>query len=181
MATIIDLSLAHLSQLPCDYFPERPGSCRTCLYWENPGAQLGGPAPDESAERRAWFEQVTKEFGPCGKLAFVDDDLAGWARYAPAIYFEGAFDFHHYPVTPYPDIAFLACLAVSPTHRRQGIGSALLEAVMADLKQRRHVGLETIVQRGSASHPSGPFEFYRRHGFYIRRDDPQFPLLRREF
>lgn len=178
---ITDLSLDHLSRLPCDYFPERPGSCRTCLYWENPGAARPGLPDNNLAERRAWFELVTKEFGLCGKLVFAGEELLGWARYAPAMYFEDAFDFHHYPVTPYPDIAFLACLAVAPAHRRQGIGSELLRAVMADLKQRRHTGLETIIRRGTDAHASGPLEFFFRHGFFVRRDDPQFPLLRREF
>lgn len=179
--TLTDLTLAHLPQLPCDYFPETPGACRACLYWENSQAAVHGLAAEDSAERHAWFAQVLKEFGCCGKLAFSAEELVGWARYAPAWYFEKAFTVHRYPVTPYADIPFLACLAVAPTHRRQGVGSALLAAVMADLKQHRYTGLETIVRRGTADNPSGPLEFYLRHGFFIRRDDLEFPLLRREF
>lgn len=179
--TLIDLRLEHLAQLPCDYFPERPGACRACLHWENSEAAVHGLTAESSPERRAWFAQVLKEFGCCGKLAFAGDELVGWARYAPAVYFDEAFAVHRYPVTPYPDIPFLACLAVAPAHRRQGVGTALLEAVMDDLKQRRFTGLETIVRRDAADHPSGPLEFYLRHGFFIRRDDPELPLVRREF
>lgn len=179
--TLVDLRLEHLAQLPCDYFPRRLGSCRACQLWENAAAAAHGVTAEDSPERRAWFAQVLKEFGCCGKLAFAGEELVGWTRYAPALYFEDAFHVHQYPVTPYPDIPFLACLAVAPAHRRQGVGSALLEAVMVDLKQRRFTGLETIVRRDTAEHPSGPLEFYLRHGFFIRRDDPEFPLVRREF
>lgn len=38
--------------------------------------------------------------------------------------------------------------------------------------------METFVRKGNAENPSGPVEFYLRHGFEILRDDLEFPLLR---
>jgi GNAT superfamily N-acetyltransferase len=176
---IADLEASTLDKIPCDFLPERPGSCRTCLYWESPPAFLGGESAANLPDSRQWYAQVLKEFGPCGKLALEGEEVVGWARYAPAIYFEEAFSFYKYPVTPYSDIAFLACLLVAPGKRGQGVGTALLEAVCEDLKLRRHNGVETIVRRGSDGNPSGPIDFYLHRGFFIRRDDGVFPLLRR--
>lgn len=38
--------------------------------------------------------------------------------------------------------------------------------------------METFARKGNAENPSGPVEFYLRHGFTVQRDDPEFPLLR---
>ncbi|MFQ5927548.1 MAG: GNAT family N-acetyltransferase [Terriglobia bacterium] len=177
---IVALEAANLDQIPCNFLPERPGSCRACLYWESPRAFLEGAGADGVSDKRGWFAQVLKEFGPCGKLAYEGKELVGWGRYAPAIFFEEAFAYYKYPVVPYPDIPFLACLLVAPHKRGQGIGSALLEAICAELKARRHNGVETVVRRGTADNPSGSLEFYLHRNFFIRRDDPVFPLLRRQ-
>ncbi len=180
---IVDLVAANVDEVPCDFLPERPGACRVCLRWESPAAFVHSESSTELPDRRQWYAQVFKEFGACGKLAYADEALVGWIRYAPAIFFEEAFDFYKYPVPPYPDIPFIACLLVAPARRGQGIGTALLEATVEDLKARRFNGVETIVRQPGQGevHPSGPMDFYLHRGFFVRRDDSVFPLLRRQF
>ncbi len=180
---IIDLAAGALEQVPCNFLPDRPGSCRACLRWESPPAFMHGRTAKELPDRRQWYAQVFKEFGPCGKLAYEDNVLVGWIRYASAIFFEEAFNFYKYPVPPYPDIPFIACLLVAPARRGQGIGTALLEAAVEDLKARRFNGLETVASRPGQAEllPSGPIDFYLHRGFFVRREDPVLPLLRRQF
>jgi len=75
----------------------------------------------------------------------------------------------------------LACLFITkPQWRGQGLGSLLLKAILDELSARGFRAVETFARRESAENPSGPLEFYLGHGFFVLRDDPEFPLLRRD-
>ncbi len=56
----------------------------------------------------------------------------------------------------------------------------MLRAILEELRGRRVAAVETFARKGSAENPSGPVEFYLKHGFRILREDPEFPLLRLE-
>lgn len=61
----------------------------------------------------------------------------------------------------YPDEAWVQTMAVAPSHQRQGLGDALLTALLAEAKRRRHrpVSLEVRADNDSAQ------RLYARHGF----------------
>ena len=155
-----------------------PFSCRYCLYWEGP--ELSPNTREEALQRkRAWLRRVRKEWGDCGKLLFLGDKAVGYAQYAPARFLPGVGGYPAGPVSE--DAVFLACLFIpNPKDRGQGLGSVLLAAVLADLRARGMKAVETFARRGSPENPSGPVDFYLKHGFRVLRADPEFPLLRRE-
>jgi ribosomal protein S18 acetylase RimI-like enzyme len=67
------------------------------------------------------------------------------------------------------EIIFLSCLFISkPEYREMGLGSKVLESVISTLKLRGFKKIETIAREGSQNNPSGPVEFYLKHGFQIK-------------
>ena len=75
--------------------PERvadlPDDCGRCAFWESSerfGPGCGAPADPEVS--RGWVARVQREWGDCGRIAYVDGDAIGFAKYAPARYFPRA-------------------------------------------------------------------------------------------
>ncbi|HIQ01796.1 MAG TPA: N-acetyltransferase [Anaerolineales bacterium] len=175
---VVELTEESLVQAP--EWEIHPYSCKYCIYWEHPELCID-PATEVKEERlalkRAWLRRVRGEWGSCGRLLFVGDKAVGYVQYAPVRFLPGADGYPAGPVSE--DAVLLACLFVpNPRHRRRGLGSALLAAVLQDLTGRGSKAIETFARRGSLENPSGPAEFYLKHGFRVLRDDPEFPLLR---
>lgn len=175
---VVELTEKTLAKLP--ERRESPSSCKYCLYWEHPelGEEIVAmPQEKRLEEKLAWLRRVWEEWGCCGKLLFVGDKAVGYAQYAPARFFPTVAEYPAGPVSG--DAVLLACLFIpNPKDRRQGLGSVLLAAVLADLRARGIEAVETFARRGSPENPSGPVEFYLKHGFRELRADPEFPLLR---
>lgn len=176
---ILNLTEENLEEAP--EWEAYPFSCKYCLYWEHPELPLD-PAAEASEERfakkLAWLRRVRKEWGGCGKLLVVGDETVGYAQYAPVRFFPGATEYPAGPVSA--DAVLLTCLFIpKPQWRGQGLGSLLLKAILEELSARGIRVVETFARRGSAENPSGPVEFYLGHGFFVLRDDQQFPLVRR--
>ena len=177
---IEDLTEDNLVQAP-EWGPP-PRSCKYCLYWEHPELFAGGARVGEEellARKRAWLRRVRGEWGGCGKLLFLGGKAVGYAQYAPPRLLPAA---REYPTGPgSEDAVLLACLfIVAAGYRGRGLGSALLTAILEELEGRGAVAVETFARRGSAENPSGPVEFYLKHGFRVLKEDPEFPLLRLE-
>ncbi|MDH5780776.1 MAG: GNAT family N-acetyltransferase [Candidatus Bathyarchaeota archaeon] len=79
--------------------------------------------------------------------------------------------------------AFVSCLHISEEKQRgKRVSTRLLDAIIADLRNRGFEAVEAIARRGSANNPSGPIGLYLKRGFKIKDEtDPEFPLVRREF
>ncbi|MGB9553163.1 MAG: hypothetical protein ACPL7L_02155 [bacterium] len=175
---IVDLDGDTLSQTP--QFNRFPFSCKYCLYWENPQKmQDGSPNWKERAflEKLHWVEITRREFGPCGKLLFLEGEGAGYAQYGPPRSFPNAI---RYPSGPLSDDAiFLACLFI-PNKRffGWGLGKKLLQGILEELRERGFKAVETFARKSSLDNPSGPLELYLDSGFHILRDDPDYPLVR---
>lgn len=157
-----------------------PWSCKYCLYWEYPELRANPAKEDQVANletKHGWVRRVRTEFGDCGRLLYAAGLAVGYAPYAPPRFLP---NIQNYPAGPVSDDAvFLACLFVpSRAHRGRGWGSALLQDILRELRGRGMSAVETFARGGSPENPSGPAEFYLRHGFAVLRDDPEFPLLR---
>jgi len=152
--------------------------CKFCLYWEEPDPEQWPKSLEERAERkRHWFRRVTAEFGVCGKLAFIDGVPVAYAQFAPARYLPNAAAYRCAP--PSDDAVFVSCLYV-PGRAKAGIGSALLEAIVGDTRAHGVTALETFARKRSANNPSGPLEFWLKHGFSVVREDEDFALVHRK-
>jgi GNAT superfamily N-acetyltransferase len=160
-----------------------PWSCKYCLYWEHPEL-LVDPETESRAQvfehKLAWVRRAREECGECGRILYVHGKAVGYAQYAPASFLPNAASYPAGPVSA--DAVFLSCLFIpARADRGQGWGSVLLRDTLDALRLHGTKAVETFARRGSAENPSGPVEFYLRHGFHVHRDDPQFPLLRIPF
>jgi GNAT superfamily N-acetyltransferase len=159
-----------------------PLAVSIAFYWAYPELSFdpaAGVSEGEFSKKLAWLRRVRKEWGSCGKLLFVGNEVVGYAQYALAQFLPGAKGYPAGPVSE--DAVLLACLFIpKPKFRGKGLGGLLLEAILEELSARGPQAVETFARRGSAENPSGPVEFYLRHGFSVLRDDPEFPLLRRD-
>jgi GNAT superfamily N-acetyltransferase len=92
--------------------------------------------------------------------------------------------FNFYP--PDPESAFLSCLFVLPEYRNLGIGKKLLLSFEKDCIKNRISSIETVCKRlddetdidSYANSPVIPVKFLIKNGFYIKKNDPLYPLLR---
>lgn len=169
------LSAGDLDRLP-------PG-CSDCAFWESAGERerrCGAVCDVET--QRAWYRRVTDEWGACGRVAFEDDEVLGFVKYAPSGYFPQAATFSAAPEDP--SVPLLACLHVAPDAIHRGLGTLLLRAVMSDLVQRGERRLEAFAYTDERANrddmPMVSMPFLLRNGFTVARPDLRYPLLRLE-
>jgi GNAT superfamily N-acetyltransferase len=161
-------------------FKDIPGPCKYCLYW-----QTSAPfdekmlKPEMESEKREWFSKVIREFGNCGFIAYFSDVPIGFIQYAPARFFPRIKEYASGP--PSEDAVFLACLYIANKEaRRKGLGTAMLKELLAELRKRKFKAVETFAGKKLENNPSGPLRLYLKHGFNIKKDKDDFPLLRSE-
>jgi GNAT superfamily N-acetyltransferase len=161
-------------------FGDIPNSCRQCLYW-----QTSEPfdekmlKPEMEKKKREWFNKVAKEFGSCIKIAYFSGVPIGFIQYAPAKFFPCVKEYASGP--PSENAIFTACLYVTKKEERgKGLGTAMLEDLIAELKKRGFKAVETFARKSSAENPSGPLRLYLKHNFKITNEKDDFPLVRLE-
>jgi GNAT superfamily N-acetyltransferase len=157
-----------------------PSPCNCCLYWQTSGPFQNKKSKKERMKRKLeWFSDVIRKFGNCGRIAYLNATPIGFAQYAPAKYFPRVKDYDAGP--PSEDAVFLACLYITDKKsRRKGFGTAMLEDLIAELKERGIGAVETFAGRDSQNNPSGPIQLYSKHGFKIEGQKDNFPLVRLE-
>jgi GNAT superfamily N-acetyltransferase len=159
-----------------------PGQCGCCGFWESadaPDPGCGAPCDPESL--RAWVSRVTREWGDCGRIAYVEGEAIGFAKYAPARFFPQVA---RMPAgLPSEDAVLLACLHVEADVRHSGVGKVLVQAVLRDVASRGEKVVEAyaaidVVDRKRT--PMMTVEFLLRQGFTVVRPHPRYPLMRLE-
>jgi len=160
-----------------------PPGCSECAFWESAGERerrCGAVCDLET--QRAWYRRVTDEWGSCGRVAFEDDEVLGFVKYAPSGYFPQAATFSAAPKDP--SVPMLACLHIEPDALHRGLGTLLLRACMSDLVQRGERRLEAFAYTdGHAEMRDMPMlgmPFLLRNGFTVAHPDLRYPLLRLE-
>jgi GNAT superfamily N-acetyltransferase len=161
-------------------FQSIPNPCRYCLYWQTSG-EFGEEnlKPEMEEKKREWFGKVEKEFEGCIKIAYSNGVPIGFIQNAPAKFFPHVKEYAAGP--PSEDAAFIACLYVAKKEERgKGLGRAMLEDLIAELKKRGFKAVETFARKSSEDNPSGPLRLYLKRNFKIKNDTDDFPLLRLE-
>ena len=130
--------------------------------------------------QRAWLRRVTDEWGDCGRVAYEDDEILGFVKYAPSGYFPQSQTFLAAPVDP--TVPLISCLHISPDARHRGLGTVLLRACLRDLVGRgeRRVEAFGFATPGASLEdmPMLGMPFLLRNGFVVSRPDPLYPLMR---
>jgi ribosomal protein S18 acetylase RimI-like enzyme len=123
--------------------------------------------------------------GSYAKVLSLDDQPAAYCQFGPLTAYPRAQRTRDlYPALPdAPLPAVITCIATTGAARGLGLGTALVEAVCADLEVRGFAAVETYPEVGarpdatSAATPA----FWERAGFVVAASDERFPVMRREF
>jgi GNAT superfamily N-acetyltransferase len=174
-----------LERLTPDTLADLPAEVRADLTWEcDPvdAARVHGAEAEE--HKRDWLSGVLLEWGSCGRVAYHDDQPAGFIVYAPPSSLPGTGS---YPTAPISDDAVqLATAAVFAGHQGHGLGRTLVQVMARDLVRRGGVrAVEAVARTGPATGSPGsgdcapvPAEFLQRVGFTTVRSHPRHPRLR---
>jgi len=165
-----------------------PASCRGCVYWEFPEEfektrteKTEAQKLELEEEKREWFVQTMKDFGICGKIAYLEGKPVAFAQFAPSARLPSISAYESKPVSKMEEgVVFLSCLYIADkTLRGRGLGETLLQNIIDDLKRRGFKAVETFARRGDPNNPSGPLEFYIKNGFTFKdKTNPDRPLMR---
>jgi GNAT superfamily N-acetyltransferase len=163
-------------QLRAETLPDIPPPCTACAFWElSPGAADGPAAAMAQATVKAeWLTSTTLAWGPCGLVAYVDDEPAGYLVYAPPAFVPRAAAFPTAPIAS--DAVLLTAARVGPDHAGGGVGRVLVQAAAKDLTRR---GVRAIEAYGGTGEPCLlPAGFLEAVGFVRVRDHARHPRLR---
>jgi ribosomal protein S18 acetylase RimI-like enzyme len=124
------------------------------------------------------------EYGGKIKAAFIGGQCIGIIMAGNYYLFPRLRSFNIYP--PDPDSTFLSCIYVIPRCRGMGVGKRLLIEIEKELIKEKAESIESIGKRLNDdidediywNSPLIPFKFLITNGFYLKKNDPLFPLLR---
>lgn len=178
-----------LIPLGLDTISRLPAPCRSCIRWEIGPERSGKVATAGQAEfeKEVWLSGVMLSWGSCGQLITIDDEVAGFAIYAPPLAVGTAESFPTGPVSP--DAVLLMTAKILPPYRGQGLARYLLQGVAKHLAGRGVRAIEMFAHRGEQTHlPSDeaippcliPAEFGLAVGFTEVRAHHRYPRLRLE-
>jgi ribosomal protein S18 acetylase RimI-like enzyme len=167
------LQLGDLDRLPI--------GCAGCAFWESAGERERRCCGTIDAElQRAWFRRVTDEWGACGRVAYEDDEVLGFIKYAPSAYFPQAATFSSGPDDG--SVPLISCLHIDPNARHRGLGTVLLRAALRDLNQRGERRVEAfgfaLADSSIDDMPMLGMPFLLRNGFTVAHPHPTYPLMR---
>lgn len=161
-----------LASITLDNIEDLAWPCRTCVFWEAGHRAPPGVTKDD------WLSAVLLDWGSCGRILYVDGEVAGFALYAPPEYIAGVPGYATSPVSA--DAILLMTARILPEYTDAGLGRILLQSVVKDALSRR--GVRALEAFGDASGqemqcvlPSG---FLTAVGFKTVHHHPRYPRLR---
>lgn len=161
-----------IASVTLDNVGDLPLPCRNCVSWE-----LGSSASDP-ASKDDWLSAVLLDWGSCGRIVYVDGDVAGFALYAPPEYVEGIGMAATSSISA--DAVLLMTARVLPAYAGGGIGRVLIQSVVKDLMRRRGVkAIEAFADmQGREQACVVPARFLTAVGFKTVQAHPRYPRLR---
>jgi GNAT superfamily N-acetyltransferase len=178
-----------LAPLTLDNLSDLPTSCRRCVTWElDPvAARQAKEVGDPGFEKEAWVSGTLLEWGSCGRVAYVDDEPAGFVTYAPPALVPRAMAFPTSPVSA--DAVLLMTARVLPKYAGGGLARMLLQATAKDLTRRgiraiEAFGLVAGGGMGDLDQPTSscliPADLLLAVGFKTVRQHHRYPRMRLE-
>lgn len=157
-----------------------PHPCKSCEYWE------AGTAPfknnqqgDVSFYKEEWYSSYLLSWGSCGKIMKKNGRTVGYAQFGLPAFFKGLTLYRN---SRHLDSSalFISCLYIIEEYRGMGLGKELLRSIISETSKKRIRSIEAIARRNSSENPSGPLELYLDNGFYIKKNDFEYPIVRLE-
>ena len=171
--------MRELRPLTPDVVGDLVGVCAPCTFWQtvphNGHTDAGDPL-DVLAE---WVETVTADWGPPGRIAYVDGTPAGHVVLAPARHVARLAAF---PTSPQdPSTLMLVTAVTRPECAGRGLRKALVQSAEKDALRHRTRSLEAVAARPLAVSRHAcvlDVAFLEKVGFRVERDHPAYPRLR---
>lgn len=150
-----------------------------CMHWRRPDGGFG----DDRDNRDRFQDILERDDHPPGVVGYVDGTPLGWVQVGPNVDFPTIR--RSYLVKPVDDLKVwsINCFVVRPGHRRQGIGTGLLEAAIEYAKSQNAQVIEAYPVDGERSSAvdyfTGTLGMFSEHGFaeIIRRNETR-PIVR---
>ena len=137
-----------------------------------------GTLAQGNLRKKMWIERALEVFGSCAKIAYADNEPAGFIEF--------------YPVQMFPILRhmlkdqktiLIMCVFVRREYQGRGFGSKLVQALVEDLKQRRipyftNERAEEIAIGSWGSHTGFPEALPRFRKFFFKNgfvEAPDFP------
>ena len=173
-----------LAPLTPDLVGDLPIPCASCLLWElDPRLAVVVDSSDETAEKAGWFAHVYRDWGNCGRVILVDDEIVGYLTYAPTPLVPRAATFPTSPVSP--DAVLLMTGGLLADHRGAGLGRMLVQGMAKDLTRRGFRAVEAFASTRMVDAELGvepgcllPESFLTAVGFRVVRPHRDTPRLR---
>lgn len=155
------------------------GTCAPCTFWQTvPHNGHGGVcAPEEVLGD--WVATVTSEWGPPGRVAYVDGQPAGYVLLAPARHVPRLAAFPTAPSDP-STLMLLTAVTAQP-YAGSGLRKVLLQSAAKDALKHHVRSLEVVAARPIAvsKHPCVlEVDVLEKAGYRVERDHPTYPRLR---
>ncbi|QZY29150.1 GNAT family N-acetyltransferase [Nocardioides coralli] len=162
-------------RLTLDNLDAIDASCRSCVFWQFDPVRRQR-LDDPTSEKAAWTSEVLREWGSCGRVAVVGDEVVGHLIYAPARFVPGSSGFPTAPVSA--DAVLLTTVHVAPHARGGGVGRMLVRAMARDLVERNIRAVEAFGSRTAGQRCTVPADFLSGVGFRTQRPHPITPRMR---
>ena len=171
--------MRELRPLTPDVVGDLVGACAPCTFWQTV-PRNGHSGPSDPLELLAeWVETVTADWGPPGRIAYVDGTPAGHVVLAPARHVARLAAF---PTSPQdPSTLMLVTAVTRPECAGRGLRKALVQSAAKDALRHRTRSLEAVAARPLAvSRHTCVLDvaFLEKVGFRVERDHPAYPRLR---
>jgi GNAT superfamily N-acetyltransferase len=171
--------MRELRPLTPDRVGDLVGSCAPCTFWQTV-PRNGHSDPSEPLVLLAeWVESVTADWGPPGRIAYVDGQPAGHVVVAPARHVARLAAF---PTSPSdPSTLMLVTAVTTPEYAGRGLRKALVQSAAKDALRHRVRSLEAVAARPLAVSRHAcvlDVGFLEKVGFRVERDHPAYPRLR---
>ena len=171
--------MRELRPLTPDLVPDLVGACAPCTFWQTV-PRNGHSDPSEPLVLLAeWVESVTADWGPPGRIAYVDGQPAGHVVVAPARHVARLAAF---PTSPSdPSTLMLVTAVTTPEYAGRGLRKALVQSAAKDALRHRVRSLEAVAARPLAVSRHAcvlDVGFLEKVGFRVERDHPAYPRLR---
>ena len=167
-----------IERLTLDHLEQLPGGCAECVFWELDPVRRSKACGEEAEEKAAWVSMLLREWGSCGRVVVVDDEVVGHLIWAPPVHAPAADGFATSPISS--DAVILTSAYVDPDHRGGGLGRMLVQGMAKDLVKRGGVkAVEAFGDtRGRAGHCVVPADFLLSVGFKTHRAHALHPRMR---
>ena len=168
-----------LRPLTVDRVADLAGDSALCTFWQTV-PRNGDILPREPIDLLTdWVSDVTANWGPPGRIAYVEDRPVGHVLLVPARYVPRLAAF---PTTPSdPATLMLVTVRINADQRGRGLRKVLVQAAVKEALRHRVRSIEVIAARPHAvgKHPCVlESSVVENLGFRVARDHPVYPRLR---